>query len=344
MCLLRDGLGSRAGAQVEQRNRYAVKYMYSDTHMYDSASQGEHPAAVRWNLHRLRLFQAVARLGSYTAAARELSIAQPAISHQVKSLESDLGAQLFDRRGRHIELTAAGETLLETCTDVFHRLDEGARTLAELDAGARGTVDIAADTTSGIYVVPAALGQFHRLYPGIDVTLHVENRTGVLRRINDRTCDLAVMADPPGSIGLHVAEFSLDRLVAIAAPDHPLRSERSISLATLGGERFLSREVGSGTRAATERLFARAGLRLDPAMELGSTGAIKQVVSAGLGVSIVSRWAIDLELQVGRLAILDVAALPIERRWSIVNLTARRLSAATAACRSFLEAHAEAAH
>jgi DNA-binding transcriptional LysR family regulator len=303
----------------------------------------EDPVAVRWNLHRLRLFHAVARLGSYTAAAGELSIAQPAISHQVKSLEAELGAQLFDRRGRHIELTAAGHSLLETCTDVFHRLDEGARALAELDAGARGTIDIAADTTSGIYVVPAALGQFHRLHPGIDVILHVENRTGVLRRINDRTCDLAVMADPPASIGLALAPFRFDRLVAIASPDHRLRAERSISLTALAGERFLSREVGSGTRAATDRLFARAGLRLDPAMELGSTGAIKQAVSAGLGVSIVSRWAIDLELQVGRLVVLDVLGLPIERQWSIVNLGSRRLSAAAVVCRDFLEAHAEAA-
>jgi DNA-binding transcriptional LysR family regulator len=295
---------------------------------------------VHWNLHRLRLFGTVARLGSYTAAARELSIAQPAISHQVKALEADLGAALFDRHGRGIELTAAGRVLLETCTDVFHRLDEGARALAELSAGARGSVDLAADTTSGIYVVPAALGQFHRLRPGIDVTLHVENRNGVLRRITDRTCDLAVMADPPGAIDLEVTPFRFDRLVAIASPDHRLRAERSISLATLAGERFLSREVGSGTRAATERLFARAGLRLDPAMELGSTGAIKQAVAAGLGVSIVSRWAIDLELQVGRLVVLEVAGLPIERQWSIVNLRARRLTAAAAACRGFLESHA----
>ncbi len=308
----------------------------------DSASLKLGARPVHWNLHRLRLFLAVARLGSYTAAARELSIAQPAISHQVKALEDDLGAALFNRHGRGIELTVAGRALVETCTDVFHRLDEGVRTLAELSAGARGGVDLAADTTSGIYVVPAALGQFHRLHPGIDVTLHVENRNGVLRRITDRTCDLAVMADPPGRIGLEVAPFRFDRLVAIASPDHWLRAERSISLARLAEERFLSREAGSGTRAATERLFARAGLGLDPAMELGSTGAIKQAVAAGLGVSIVSRWAIDLELQVGRLVVLDVAGLPIERQWSIVNLHARRLTAAAAVCRDFLESHAVA--
>ena len=128
--------------------------------------------------------------------------------------------------GGGIELTPAGHALVETCNDVFHRLDEGARALAELRVGARGTVDIAADTTSGIYVVPAALGSFHRSHPGIDVTLHVENRDGVLRRLTERTCDLAVMADPPGAIGVEVAPFMLDRLVAIAAPDHPLRGRR----------------------------------------------------------------------------------------------------------------------
>lgn len=306
----------------------------------ESASIEPGSRPVRWNLHRLRLFLTVARLGSYTAAARELSIAQPAVSHQVKALEGELGTHLFDRRGRGIELTSAGHVLVETCNDVFHRLDEGARALAELSVGARGTVDIAADTTSGIYVVPAALGSFHRSHPRIDVTLHVENRNGVLRRLTERTCDLAVMADPPGAIGVEVAPFMLDRLVAIAAPDHPLRGQRSISLTTLTEERFLLREVGSGTRAATERLFARAGLRLEPVMELGSTGAIKQAVAAGLGISVVSRWAIDLELQVGRLTVLDVVGLPIERRWSIVSLGARRLTAAAGVCRDFLEAHA----
>lgn len=314
--------------------------MSIDFDIPESASIEPDLRPVHWNLHRLRLFLTVARLGSFTAAARELSIAQPAVSHQVKALEDELGAHLFDRRGRRIELTPAGRAVAEACSDVFHRLDEGARALAELRVGARGTVDIAADTTSGIYVVPAALGSFHRSHPGIDITLHVENRNGVLRRLTERTCDLAVMADPPGAIGLEVAPFMLDRLVAIAATDHPLQGQRSIGLTTLAGERFLLREVGSGTRAAIERLFVRAGLRLEPTMELGSTGAIKQAVAAGLGISVVSRWAIDLELQVGRLTVLDVVGLPIERRWSIVNLGTRRLTAAAGVCRDFLEVHA----
>lgn len=291
---------------------------------------------MHWNLHRVRVFCTVARRRSFTQAARDLAIAQPAVSHQVMALERDLGIRLLDRRGRGIELTEAGVVLLEAAEGVLGRLDDVARTLADLNTGERGSVDIAADTTSGIYVVPAALGVFHRIHPTVDVTLHVENRLGVLRRLTERSCDLAVMASPPQEIGCEVIPFLTDRLVVIAAPDHPLAGRPEIDPATLAAERFLAREPGSGTRTAAERFFARHGLELRMAMELGSSGAIKQAVAADLGIAVVSRWAIDLELRLGRLVVLDAVGFPIERRWSIVNLQGRRLSGATRLARRFL--------
>jgi DNA-binding transcriptional LysR family regulator len=303
----------------------------------------QNPAAlggVDWNLHRLRLFRAVARSLSFTAAARELAIAQPAVSHQIRSLEEELGVQLFARRGRSVTLTDVGEVLLETVDDVVHRLDDGARAMSEVRAGLRGSVDITADTTSGIYVVPRALGAFHRARPTIDITLRVENRRGVLGSLTDRTCDLAVMADPPREIDCDVAPFLLDRLVVIAALDHPLTGRPDLAAEALAGERWLVRERGSGTRAATDRFFARSGRTIAPAMELGSTGAIKQAVAAGLGVAVVSRWAIDMELTLGRLVILDATGFPIERGWSVVNLRARHLSAAARKARDFLTEYA----
>ncbi len=298
---------------------------------------------IHWNLHRLRLFWTVARHLSYTRAAHQLAIAQPALSHQVKALETDVGAQLFRRHGRGIELTDAGRVLAETCRDVFSRLDDGAQAMVELETGERGSVDIAADTTSGIYVVPAALGMFHRSHPTIEVTLHVENRAGVLRRLGERSCDLAIMASPPRSKEIETEPFLDDRLVVIAAPDHPLAGGLAIGLETIARERLLLREPGSGTRAATERVFTQAGLQPRIAMVLGSSGAIKQAVTAGLGVAVASRWAIDMELQLGRLVVLDVTGFPIERRWSIVNAAeSGRPSVAARLCRSFLAAYAQA--
>ncbi len=298
---------------------------------------------VHWNLHRVRVFQAVARRLSVTAAAHDLAIAQPAVSHQLMALERDLGIRLLDRHRRGVELTEAGRLLLETADDVLGRLDDAAQALAGLEAGERGSVDIAADTTSGIYVVPAVLGAFHRAHPTVEVTLHVENRLGVLRRLMERSCDLAVMASPPEEIPCDVVPFLTDRLVIIAAPDHRLARESAIDPATLAAERFLVREPGSGTRAATERFFSRQGLELKVAMELGSTGAIKQAVAADLGIALVSRWAIDMELRLGRLAVLDATGFPIERGWSIVNLQGRRLSGATRLARTFLADHAGSA-
>lgn len=298
-------------------------------------------ASPHWNLHRLRVFRAVARSLSFTAAARELAIAQPAVSHQVRALEDGLGVRLFERHGRTISLTEHGASLLATADDVLARLDDGARAMAEIGTGERGSVDIAADTTSGIYVVPAALGALHRAHPALEITLHVENRRGVLRRLTERTCDLAVMADPPPQVVSDVAPFLLDRLVVISSPDHTLVGRSAVAAEALARERFLVREPGSGTRAATERLFARRGLAVPPGMELGSTGAIKQAVAAGLGLAVVSRWAIDLELRLGRLAVLDVAGFPIERRWSIVRLRSRHLSPAANLARTFLTEYAE---
>jgi len=297
-------------------------------------------ASPHWNLHRLRIFRAVARGLSFTAAARELAIAQPAVSHQVRALEDELGVRLFERHGRTISLTEQGASLLATTDDVIARLDDGVRAMVQIGTGERGSVDIAADTTSGIYVVPAALGALHRARPALEITLHVENRRGVLRRLTERTCDLAVMADPPARVGCDVAPFLLDRLVVIAAPDHVLVGRVGIDVETLARERFLVREPGSGTRAATERFFARGSRAVPPGMELGSTGAIKQAVAAGLGLAVVSRWAIDLELRLGRLAILDVSAFPLERRWSLVNLRSRHLSPAANLTRAFLTEYA----
>lgn len=294
------------------------------------------PGPRHWNLHRLRVFSTVARHQSYTRAATHLSIAQPAVSHQVKALERDLGVVLFQRKGRGIELTDTGRALLAVCTDIFARLEDGERELGELEAGDRGNVDIAADTTAGIYVVPRALGAFHRAYPAVNVTLHVENRGGVVRRLSDRSCDLAVMATPPGELGVEVEPFLFDELVVVAPPEHPLAAATGISLARLAEERFLIREPGSGTRTATERLFGRSRLTLRVAMELGSSGAIKQAVAAGFGVAVISRWAIELELALGRLVVLDVAGFPVRRRWALVTLTSRRLSAPARLCRDFL--------
>ena len=289
-----------------------------------------------WSLHRLKVFWAVAHHLSFTRAAEELSIAQPAVSHHIRSLELDLGVELFERRHRRIALTDAGVILFETCGDVFARLRDSAEELAGIRGGTGGSIVIAADSTVGTYVIPHALSSFHRAYPNVDIALQVDNRGGVIRRLREWQCELAVMASPPSDLDCEIEPFLLDRLVVVGPPDHPLAHEPLISISRLAEERFLIREQGSGTREATLRLFEQAGRRLHPAMELGSGEAIQQAVSAGLGIAVVSRWTVDLEVEAGRLVVFRAEGFPLERRWSIVRLRERRATTATRHCHDFL--------
>ncbi len=295
-----------------------------------------------WNLHRLRILEAVARHGSVTRAAEELRIAQPAVSHQLRALEREVGAPLVVRRGRGIELTPAGVTVAAGARAILDRLSDVGRELIDLEGGVRGSIVIAADSTSGVFVVPPALGAFHRAHPKVEIRLIIANRAGVIDALAARTCDLAVMADPPADPPVEVAPFLADRIVLIGAPDNPLVLRTAdpatppASVDELAAARFLVREPGSGTRRALERWFARRNRTLPVGFELGDGEAVVQAVRANLGIAAISRWAIDLELESNRLGLIRAEGFPIERAWSLVHLRDRPLSAAGAACRTFL--------
>ncbi len=288
------------------------------------------------SLRQLQVFRAVARHRSFSRAAEELVISQPAVSAQVKALEQVLNVTLFQRSGRGVELTEAGRQLLPYAERMLDLLEEALTAVHELRAAQRGRVRVAASTTAGIYVVPKALGAFHRAYPGVELSLDVLNRYAVHQRLLAGDADLAIMGLIDDPQDLEIAEFLPNELVVIASPRHPLARRQQISLEEIAREPFLVREIGSGTRSDTERIFAEAGLSLRVAMELRSNGAIKQAVAADLGVAIMPRDAIGLELETGRLVVLDVRGFPIRRWWSLVRRAGRRPSPAADALWHFL--------
>ncbi len=287
-------------------------------------------------LHQLRVFQAVARHRSYSRAGEQLFISQPGVSMQIKALEQSIGLPLFERVGRGIRLTEAGEELLRYTDQVLALLDEARTVLEELGGVRRGSVKVAASTTAGIYIAPRVLGAFHRAYPGVRLSLDVVNRFTVQQRLLASEVDLAIMGLIENPAGLEVAEFLPNELVVIAWPGHPLDGVRDIPLEALAGETFLLRESGSGTRADTESLLAESGVLRGSSMELRSMGAIKQAVAAGLGISLMPLAALELELAVGRLVILDVQGFPKRRSWYLVRRAGRHASAAAATLWDFL--------
>jgi DNA-binding transcriptional LysR family regulator len=288
------------------------------------------------NLHQLRTFESVARNRSFTRAAAELSLTQPAVSVQIRALEESLGAELFERLGRDVGLTQAGGFLLDYARRILTLLEEARSAIDDLQGLRRGHVGVATVTTPGAYVLPALLGAFRERYPGIRVTLEVTNRAAVRRRLVDHEADLVIMGRPPEDVD-HVARPFLENdLVVVAAPGHPLAGKRRVSLATLAQEVQVVREPGSGTRSAIEEYFQKHGAPHHVGLEVGDTSGVKEAVAEGLGVSILSRHALKMELALGRLVILDVQGFPLHRQWYVVRSPARRPSRAAAAFEEFL--------
>lgn len=281
------------------------------------------------SFHQLQIFVTVAEKLSFSRAAEELVLTQPAVSMQIKALERAVGLPLFDHVGRHIALTGAGQELYVRAKRVLGLVNETAEAMVALRGARTGRLRIIATTTVGIYVVPTLLGQYHRRHPEIEIKLEVANWERTCERLFDREADLAI-AGPHPQPGLAMEPFMDDELVVIAAPGHRLAGRRAVALEELAREPMMVREPGSGTRAAVERLFADRQLPLYRAMELSRNGAIKQVVKEGLGVAVISRAALSLELETEVLCLLDVECFPVVRAWHIITMPDFALSPAAA--------------
>jgi len=278
----------------------------------------------------------VAEQLSYTRAAEVLYLSQPAVTQQIKTLELMLGLRLFARKGRGIVLTPAGQELLRHVERLLVLLAETAPVVQEIHALKRGSVVVGASTSAGTYVAPALLGAFHTRYPDVRITLSVANRSTIEERLLTRQVDLAVLSLVEQRDRFDVEVLLPYELVVVASPSHQLVGRTALTLHDVQAETFLLREQESGTRRDSEQHFVRAGLPLGANLELGSIEAIKEGVAARLGIAVLSRESIALEVAHGDLAILDVAGFPLRREWHIIHLKGRRLSLAATALRQFL--------
>jgi len=285
-------------------------------------------------LRQLRTFKTVADLNSFSLAAQRLKLSQPSVSYQVKELEETLGLPLLDRLGKRVQLTEAGTLLYGYARRMLDVLDEATVAIEEIRGIKRGSLRVGASTTVGIYLLPAALGAFKKLHPGLVISLEIGTRTRVQEQVLRNELDLAVVGPASKDPELAIIPFLSDELVVVAPAGHPLASSRSLGLKELADQPFIMREVASGSRLSFEKAARKAGARLKVAMELGSNGAIKHAVESGLGLAVISRYACALEFSSGRLVELDVRGFPIRRDWHIVHLRRRRLPASV---RSFID-------
>lgn len=290
---------------------------------------------MRVTLRQLKVFEAVATHLSYTRAAEALFLSQPAVSMQIRQLEENVGLPLFEKIGKKTELTEAGRELHRYGRSIFDQLEEMEEVLESLKGLNRGRLDIAVASTVN-YFAPKALSAFSRLYPKVKLTLEVTNRKNLTQMLAQNKKDLVLMGRPPEGVDLEAEPFMDNPLVVIASPEHPLAAEKEISHKKLAKETFLIREPGSGTRLAMEQFFKERNIKIIQGMQMTRNEAIKQGVRAGMGLGIVSFHTLELELETGRLAILDVMGFPLKRRWFIVHRKGKRLSPSAQAFREFL--------
>jgi DNA-binding transcriptional LysR family regulator len=276
-------------------------------------------------LRQLELFEAIARLGSFTRAAEELFLTQPTVSMQIKKLSDTVGMPLFEQVGKKIYLTDIGHELHRTCLGISEHLANFEMIAADMKGLKKGKLRLAVVTTAK-YFAPRLLGTFCQQYPGVDVSLKVSNRERVLERLATNLDDLYILGQPPVDADVVAEAFLENNLVVIAPANHPLAKMKRIPLERLAKEPFLLREPGSGTRMATERKFDESGLKLKMRMELGSNEAIKQAVIGGLGVSVLSRHTLESDTPSKQFVVLDVKGFPIKRHWYFVYPAGKQLS------------------
>lgn len=277
-------------------------------------------------IRQFQIFEAVAQYLSYTRAAELLYLSQPAVSMQIKQLESEVEMPLFERMGKKLFLTEAGEELLIYARNISHQLAELDDVFNEMRGSKKGRLTIAVATTANYFALKL-LGEFYRRFSGTNISLDVTNRERLLNHLNDNTADMVIMGQPPEGMDVEATPFLDNPLVVIAPKGHRLADEKQIPLSVLQQETFIMREHGSGTRIAMERFFEESGYSISSVMEMSSNEAINQAVEAGLGLGIVSQHTLELELALGRLDILDVESFPIMRHWYLVHRQGKRLTA-----------------
>ena len=270
---------------------------------------------------RLQVFQTVARLLSFTKAAEELHMTQPAVTFQVRQLEEQYNTRLFDRTHNRISLTEAGKKVFEYADRIFELYSEMDNSVRELTGDVSGVLILGASTTIAEYMLPVLLGDFKKQYPEVSIRLKVSNSDGIVSQVENNTIDLGVVEAPVNNKNLVVEECRIDELVVIMPPGHELAKRTSIHPKELVDYPFICREEGSGTREVMLESMHADGVAdnaLNVVMELGSLEAIKGSVEAGMGISILSSATIDKEIKLGTLVAVKLDP-PARRPFSFVH-------------------------
>jgi DNA-binding transcriptional LysR family regulator len=278
------------------------------------------------NINQVQVFCTVAKHLSYSMAAEELFITQPAVSQQVKALERQLNVKLFERVGNKLFLTEAAEKVLPHAQAILTSRAEMEQTLAMLRGSGRGRLALGANTTGGMYVAPAIVRALRDLSPEVEATLQIETTNRILERVMQNMIDVAIVTGPVEDRRFAIRDLSEDEVYLIVSPSHPFAGRASVSPAEVAAEDFAVPEPGSRTRMLIEQAFLERGHKLRVTMQLPGTEAVKKAVESNLAVAMVSRYSVPRELALGVLARVPIDGLVLDRPIHILHRKGKHLS------------------
>jgi DNA-binding transcriptional LysR family regulator len=287
-------------------------------------------------LRQLKVFESVARLRSFSRAAEELHLTQPAVSTQVRKLQEHAGLPLFEQLGKKIHLTPAGTQMLASSREIIQKFQEAEEAMAQYRGVSGGRLNVSV-ISAGDYFFPRLLVEFAQRHEGVTLNFGVCNREELLNQLNDNQTDLGVMVRPPEDLDTIAEPFAPHPYVIVAAPSHPLARTKRIPAARIIREPFVVREKGSDTWNSMVEGFGGQLPGLNIAMEIRSTETIKQAVVAGMGVSFLSAHTVSRELHAGSLVVLDVQGFPLMLNWYVVHRRSKRLPPVAEAFKAFLQ-------
>jgi len=290
---------------------------------------------MRITLRQLQVFRAVCDSRSYSRAAEEMALTQPAVSLQIRQLEELIGQPLFEYLGKKLYLTVAAEALQRASADIFGRLDSLDMQLSDLQGSLQGQLTLAVES-SAKYITPHLFAAFKRQHPEVSLELVVVNHAQAVKRLSTSRDDLLIMSQVPTDMDLEFMPFLNNPIVAVAPMDHPLSQAADLTLQDLTAYPLVIREPGSGTRKAGEDYLRQKRAHFAQTIQVASLDALREAVVAGLGVALMPRHAVHLELAHGLLRELPVQELPLYRSWCVVHPRTKRLSPVAQAFFAFI--------
>lgn len=280
---------------------------------------------MNFTFRQLRLFLALAETGSVSAAAKAMHVTQPTASMQLKEISASVGLPLYEVIGKKVFLTDVGKSLAVTAREITQSLASFEQLTYATKGIAKGHLRIAVVSTAK-YFMPRLIGSFCKRHPLIDVSLEILNRDGVLGRLRQNTDDLYIMSMPPDDVVLMDEVLMPNPIVVIAASNDPLIKQRNVTLSDLKSRRFILRESGSGTRMTADQYFRMKKFHPDIRLELGSNEAVKESVAGGLGIGVISQYALHGHQKEHGVRVIDVDEFPLKSSWHLVHLASKNLS------------------